>query len=236
MLKGELDVVYSSNGAKPARSISAQPGRAHREMTRSFDSRHHREAPARGYETGNRSIDYDMPLTSLGLDSVGMVGLALELEEKTGKELNGEILYEYQTINELATYISGKAKAATRRTNSSHKRAVEIAQAPAVCSPTVIDDRYEEATRRFDRWQRAGKYFFHTSFSELSDAWVVTEGKQMLMLGSYSYLGLLRHPLLMEASYRAMMEFGTGAHGARILAGTTMLHNDLEQKIAVLME
>jgi glycine C-acetyltransferase len=104
-----------------------------------------------------------------------------------------------------------------------------------VTTASDITERYRQATRRFDNWQQAGNYFFHTPFCEQSDAWVVTGDQQMLMLGSYSYLGLLRHPEIIEAAHQATAEFGTGAHGARILAGTTTLHNSLEEKIASLM-
>lgn len=55
---------------------------------------------------------------------------------------------------------------------------------------------------------------------------------EMLMLGGYSYLGLIGHPAINEAAHRAIDEFGTGTHGVRMLAGTLSIHRRLETKIA----
>jgi 8-amino-7-oxononanoate synthase len=54
----------------------------------------------------------------------------------------------------------------------------------------------------------------------------------MIMLGGYSYLGLIGHPAINEAAHRAIDKFGTGTHGVRMLAGTLTLHRELEARIA----
>ncbi|HEY5539982.1 MAG TPA: aminotransferase class I/II-fold pyridoxal phosphate-dependent enzyme [Coriobacteriia bacterium] len=54
----------------------------------------------------------------------------------------------------------------------------------------------------------------------------------MIMLGGYSYLGLIGHPAINEAAHRAIDRYGTGTHGVRMLAGTLVLHRELEAKIA----
>lgn len=51
------------------------------------------------------NVDYDVPFTSLGMDSLGTVALMLELEQRMGVTINPELIYEYQTINELALHI-----------------------------------------------------------------------------------------------------------------------------------
>lgn len=55
---------------------------------------------------------------------------------------------------------------------------------------------------------------------------------EMLMLGSYSYLGLNGHPKINEAAFQAIKRYGTGTHGARLLAGSLDLHRRLEARIA----
>lgn len=55
---------------------------------------------------------------------------------------------------------------------------------------------------------------------------------EMIMLGGYSYLGLIGHPKINAAAKAAIDEFGTGTHGVRLLAGTLTLHNRLEERIA----
>jgi 8-amino-7-oxononanoate synthase len=54
----------------------------------------------------------------------------------------------------------------------------------------------------------------------------------MLMLGGYSYLGLIGHPAIDAAAHRALDEFGTGTHGVRMLAGTLSIHRELEARVA----
>jgi 8-amino-7-oxononanoate synthase len=54
----------------------------------------------------------------------------------------------------------------------------------------------------------------------------------MIMLGSYSYLGLNGHPRITQAAREALEQYGTGTHGARLLAGTLAIHQQLEARIA----
>jgi 8-amino-7-oxononanoate synthase len=261
MLKGSLEEVYFSNALKQylPQSVNVgvnSPSNDFKNSIRDYVL----TALRRDLKLKVDHIDFDTPLTSLGVDSLGMVTLAVDLEEKTGKQISGDTLYENQTINELAVYLSGAAASrkdqrtacksmveANRSVHVNNKASAEAAAVQPAILPEQMEslnaatgfvdgtERYRQATRRFDNWQKEGKYFFHTPFSEQSDAWVVCGGRQMLMLGSYSYLGLLKHPGVIAASCRATEGFGTGAHGARILAGTTELHNSLEEKIASMM-
>jgi glycine C-acetyltransferase len=238
MLDGTLDVVYFSNGTRKHASQSVEAisrVETDADELKMFIRDRVLTVLRKELKLEIDQIDFDTPLTSLGIDSLGMVTIALDLEEKTGKQISGDTLYENQTINELSVYLSKAAPARKDRKDSCEvaPERVETAQ-PAI--PVLNEtERYRQATRRFDNWQKEGKYFFHTPFSEQSDSWIVSDGRQMLMLGSYSYLGLLKHPEITAAACRATEGFGTGAHGARILAGTTELHNTLEAKIASLM-
>ena len=78
-------------------------------------------------------------------------------------------------------------------------------------------------------------YFFEPVISDHDEAWVVADGKRMLMLGSYEYLGLLGHHHLNETSIKTIEKFGTGHHGVRLLAGTTTVHRELEARLASFM-
>jgi 8-amino-7-oxononanoate synthase len=49
---------------------------------------------------------------------------------------------------------------------------------------------------------------------------------------SNDYLGLRRDPRLAEAAASAAREYGSGAGGARLLRGSTPLHDDLEARLA----
>ena len=57
-------------------------------------------------------------------------------------------------------------------------------------------------------------------------------GRHVLMLGSNNYLGLTRHPYVVEAARRAISDYGTSMTGSRLLNGSTYLHEELEGRIA----
>ena len=58
------------------------------------------------------------------------------------------------------------------------------------------------------------------------------EVRDMLMLGSNSFLNLNHHPRVLEASRKAQSRFGTGAGSPPLYAGTTELHEELEEELA----
>jgi len=61
---------------------------------------------------------------------------------------------------------------------------------------------------------------------------VTVRGRELIMLGSYSYLGLIGHPRIDAAATAAVAEWGTGAGGVRLLTGNTGLHERLEARLA----
>jgi acyl carrier protein len=50
----------------------------------------------------------DIALGSLGIDSMAVVELCVEVEEKIGRELRVEEIIDYPTIDQLATYLASK--------------------------------------------------------------------------------------------------------------------------------
>ncbi len=73
--------------------------------------------------------------------------------------------------------------------------------------------------------------YFRTIESE-QDTVVKIGGKDILMFGSNSYLGLTTHPKLKEASKKAIDKYGSGTAGSRFLNGTLDLHLELERRLA----
>jgi 8-amino-7-oxononanoate synthase len=50
------------------------------------------------------------------------------------------------------------------------------------------------------------------------------------MFGSNNYLGLTRHPDVVDAARRAIVDCGTGTTGSRTANGTLALHENLERQ------
>ncbi|MBI2339025.1 MAG: 8-amino-7-oxononanoate synthase [Deltaproteobacteria bacterium] len=61
---------------------------------------------------------------------------------------------------------------------------------------------------------------------------IVYQGRKYLNFSSNNYLGLADHPILKEASIKAVKEYGTGSGASRLITGSMTLHEKLEQKIA----
>jgi 8-amino-7-oxononanoate synthase len=57
-------------------------------------------------------------------------------------------------------------------------------------------------------------------------------GRRVLMFGSNNYLGLTRHPEVVQAAVDAVKKYGTSMTGSRLLNGSTLLHEELETRIA----
>lgn len=82
----------------------------------------------------------------------------------------------------------------------------------------------------------AGYYpYFRAISSALGDE-VVVNGKNMIMIGSNNYLGLVGHPKVKEAASQATMKYGSGCTGSRLLNGTLDLHEELEERLARFMK
>ena len=61
---------------------------------------------------------------------------------------------------------------------------------------------------------------------------VEIDGKTYLNFCSNNYLGLSNHPKVIEAAQAACKEFGAGSGASRLISGNTVLHEELERKIA----
>ncbi len=80
--------------------------------------------------------------------------------------------------------------------------------------------------------QKLGLYPYFRIIESEQDTVVRINGKEVLMFGSNSYLGLTNHPKLKEASKAAIDKYGSGCAGSRFLNGTLDLHLQLENKLA----
>ena len=77
-----------------------------------------------------------------------------------------------------------------------------------------------------------GVYPYQLPLEGRSGPWAQAEGRKLLMLSSYDYLGLIGDPRVDEAAIEAIRKYGTGTGGARMLTGTIELHRELEQYLA----
>jgi len=97
----------------------------------------------------------------------------------------------------------------------------------------AIMRRVEAMTARVADTKKVDLYYYNQPISEImGGAKVLVNGRVMGMYASYSYLGLVGHPRINAAAKNAIDRFGTGTHGVRSLAGSLVIHRELEETIA----
>ena len=87
-----------------------------------------------------------------------------------------------------------------------------------------------------DQVKAQGIYPYYRPISSGQDPVVQMNGKNVLMFGSNSYLGLSDDPRLKEAAKAAIDKYGTSCSGSRFLNGTLDIHVELEEKLAKLRD
>jgi acyl carrier protein len=60
------------------------------------------------------SIGFDIPFATLGMDSLATASIAVDLEQRLGMPIAPEVLFDYQSINELAVFLDRQRGQATR--------------------------------------------------------------------------------------------------------------------------
>ena len=78
-------------------------------------------------------------------------------------------------------------------------------------------------------------YPYYRAIESEQSTVVKYKGKDVLMFGSNSYLGLANDPRLKEAAKVAIEKYGTSCSGSRFLNGTLDIHVELEEKLAKLV-
>lgn len=110
----------------------------------------------------------------------------------------------------------------------------------------MVKERYAGADARdvfskvheftaIDTAREIGVYPFFQPLDNNDGPEAHVNGQKVLMFGSNNYLGLTRHPDVVEAARAAILKYGTSMTGSRLLNGTTPLHEELESRIATFL-
>jgi 8-amino-7-oxononanoate synthase len=89
---------------------------------------------------------------------------------------------------------------------------------------------------RAEEVMAADMYPFFTPIQEVLGNKVKVRGREMIMVGSNNYLGLLDHPRVKKAAQLAIDKYGVATCGSRFLNGTLDLHEELEERLAKFMK
>lgn len=71
-----------------------------------------------------------------------------------------------------------------------------------------------------------------TTIEALEGVTATIQGRRVVLWCTNDYLGLSHHPRLIHAAAQALQQWGVGARASRLLAGSTALHRQLEERLA----
>ncbi len=91
------------------------------------------------------------------------------------------------------------------------------------------------AFTRAEEAQEMGIYPYFTPIQEVKGNRVIIDSKEMIMVGSNNYLGLIDHPRAIKAAEEALERYGVSTCGSRFLNGTLDIHIQLEERLARFM-
>ena len=88
---------------------------------------------------------------------------------------------------------------------------------------------------RADAARSAGLYPYFPVFESAQEPVIRHENRDVIMLGTNSYLGLATHPKVKEAAKAAIEKYGSGCSGSPLLNGTLDIHKRLAGELARFM-
>lgn len=96
----------------------------------------------------------------------------------------------------------------------------------------LVDARARRIFEMMGRACEVGVYPYQLPLEGRSGPWVRAEGRDLLMLSSYDYLGLIGDSRIDDAAIEAIRKYGTGTGGVRMLTGTIDIHHEMEREVA----
>ena len=171
--------------------------------------------------------DDDHFVDDLGGDSLTSLGVFAKAEEKYNVIIKDTEYFTCANVEDLAKLLYGKI-------NKIEPLAEEKKQIDIRYVDRFEKSReYEEFARRMLEMKTAGieNPYFVEHDSVLKDTSLVN-GKEVINLASYNYLGMSGHPRTAAAAKEAIDKYGTSASGSRLIAGEKTLFKELEKAIA----
>lgn len=99
-----------------------------------------------------------------------------------------------------------------------------------------VKDKFWFIDRELEARKASHRLRTLTTVCPLSSTEVEIEGKRFISFASNDYLGLSKHPFLMNRSVEYVMRYGTGATASRLVCGTYDCMEALEIRLADLTE
>ncbi|MBP1632439.1 MAG: 8-amino-7-oxononanoate synthase, partial [Acidobacteria bacterium] len=95
-----------------------------------------------------------------------------------------------------------------------------------------MSDRTDYLSDEVEALRRQGLFTTIRHIDGPQGPWLTVDGRRVLNFCSNNYLGLANHPALVAAAHAAIDRYGVGPGAVRTIAGTTTLHDRLEERLA----
>jgi 8-amino-7-oxononanoate synthase len=174
------------------------------------------------------AVETHVPISRFALESVELAEIASLLEASVGVAVDGSVFADSPSIDAVVARVLGTTEPARLGAVSGET----VAEVGGALIGELYGVRFARLNAEHEQLRAEGLYFYQSVIEEVDGCWVTVQGRRMLMASSYAYLGLSSEPRIHAAAQAALERYGCGSHGSPMLAGTTVLHRELEQELA----
>lgn len=163
----------------------------------------------------------------LGGDSLTSLGVFAKAEEKYNVIIKDTEYFTCANVEDLAKLLYSKIHDIEPELEKSKSQSIRR------IDKFEKSREYEGFAMRMLEMKTAGikNPYFVEHDSVLKDTSIV-DGKEVINLASYNYVGMSGHPRTSQAAKEAIDKYGTSASGSRLIAGEKPLYRELEKAIA----
>lgn len=175
----------------------------------------------------------DSSIVELGLDSLERMEIVASLEETFGGRIPEDVLMQIETCREVAGAVDKYLGGAT-------KLRIPDSQRQEITPDSYQFEQFPEIQRLaqvLQETQAAGLEtpYFKVHEGILKDTTQIG-GKEYISYSSFNYAGMSGDPRVMEATKRAVDQYGTSVGASRLVSGDKKIHHELEQELAAFLE
>lgn len=95
----------------------------------------------------------------------------------------------------------------------------------------MIFEKIKRFNSKYGEYTRIAPFYFYPIQGQ-SDTLIDVHNKTLLNFTTFSYLGLIHHPQIIQAAQEGMEQFGVGLQGTRMLGGNLSIYGETEEALA----
>ena len=204
-------------------------------------------------------IDTQEKFADLGMDSLMAVEFKNSLQASLGDAVSLTVAFDYPNVELLTNYIAqelsvggilqnmgtigdvrANSRSPLREISIEKETSKKITTLPAKRTQANIKPEYSQfkstpeyinLKKDLERVEKLGNPFFSLHQGIAKDT-IYTDGRELINYSGYNYIGMSGDPVVIEATQKAIAEYGTSVSASRVLSGERPLHLELEKEIA----